>query len=407
MSLPYFKEFGWQAEVVTVQPAYTDFPIDEMLSRSIPTDTTLHYVKALNQNITAKFGLGSVALRSLFYYRTKVNQLLAKETFDLIYFSTTQFPVCALGPYWKKKFKIPFVIDMQDPWYSDYYKGRPKNERPPKHWFSSRLNRLLEAMTMKKVDGLISVSEKYIDTLQERYPNTIDAPAAVITFGAFGPDTQIAAKHTEHLRDILIPGFKNIVYVGRGGTDMHAALTPLFKALASGIKSQPDLFRKLRLYFIGTSYAPAGKGIPTISPLADKYGVSGSVIEITDRISYFHTLKTLLQADALFIPGSDDVSYTASKIFPYLTTNKPLLAIVHPQSPIPRVFHDYGLKTCYSYTKPAIATKESLDFMTRILKEEVAVVTYNGEGSEKYTARNMARSQVTLFNRVIERLSKA
>ena len=188
---------------------------------------------------------------------------------------------------------------------------------------------------------------------------------------------------------------------------MHAALTPLFKALASGIKSQPDLFRKLRLYFIGTSYAPAGKGIPTISPLADKYGVSGSVIEITDRISYFHTLKTLLQADALFIPGSDDVSYTASKIFPYLTTNKPLLAIVHPQSPIPRVFHDYGLKTCYSYTKPAIATKESLDFMTRILKEEVAVVTYNGEGSEKYTARNMARSQVTLFNRVIERLSKA
>ena len=37
--------------------------------------------------------------------------------------------------------------------------------------------------------------------------------------------------------------------------------------------------------------------------------------------------------DALFMPGSDDPAYTASKIYPYLLTRKPLLAIFNAESP--------------------------------------------------------------------------
>ena len=90
----------------------------------------IHQVKAFNKKWTSKFGLGSIALRSLWFYRKKVNQLLKKGHFDLIYFSTTQFPVCILGASWKKRFQIPYVIDMQDPWFSDYYENKPKEQRP-------------------------------------------------------------------------------------------------------------------------------------------------------------------------------------------------------------------------------------------------------------------------------------
>ena len=113
---------------------------------------------------------------------------------------------------------------------------------------------------------------------------------------------------------------------------MYQAIAPVFKVLKKGLQNEPEVFEKLKFYFIGTSYAPNGTGQATILPLALKYGVDKQVIEITDRISYYHGLLTLMQADALFIPGSDDVRYTASKIFPYLLTKKPLLAIFNPLS---------------------------------------------------------------------------
>ncbi|WP_042721348.1 hypothetical protein, partial [Flavobacterium sp. B17] len=67
MSLPYFENFGWQAEVVTVAPPYTDMAQDELLLQSVPTFVKVHTVKALNKSFTSKIGLGSIALRSLWY----------------------------------------------------------------------------------------------------------------------------------------------------------------------------------------------------------------------------------------------------------------------------------------------------------------------------------------------------
>ncbi|MEO6630884.1 MAG: hypothetical protein ABIN13_04150, partial [Mucilaginibacter sp.] len=331
-SLPYFRQFDWRAEVVTVDEGYSEMVKDPLLMQSLPADLKIHRVKALSKALTAKAGLGSLGLRSLWYYRKKVNALLKAGKYDLIYFSTTQFPVCILGAYWKKRFGVPYVIDMQDPWHSEYYQDKPKHQRPPKYWFSYRLHKYLEPIAMKQVGGLISVSAGYINDLKARYPELKDAPAATITFGAFEPDLKIAADNRYKFEHLLKKGFINIVYVGRGGLDMHKAITPVFEALKNGLANQPELFGKLKFYFIGTSYAPAGEGIPSITPLAKQYGVEENVVELPGRISYYHSLVTLLQADALFIPGSDDPQYSASKIYPYLLTQKPLLAIFNENS---------------------------------------------------------------------------
>ena len=120
ISLPFFNSYGWHAEIVTVDEKYADMVRDELLLESVPPNIKIHKVKAFNKKWTSKIGLGSIGLRSLYYYLKKVNSLLKNNNFDLIYFSTTQFPVCILGAYWKRKFKVPYVIDMQDPWYSTY-----------------------------------------------------------------------------------------------------------------------------------------------------------------------------------------------------------------------------------------------------------------------------------------------
>lgn len=400
MSLPYFREFGWDAEVVTVDPVFSETMRDDLLFENIPKDIKIHRVRALSKKWTSKLGLGSLGLRSIWHYRRKVNHLLATGNYQLIYFSTTQFPVCILGPYWKRKFGTPYVIDMQDPWHSDYYQDKPKVQRPSKYWFSYRMHRYLEPKAMALVDGLISVSEAYITDLQSRYSRLKHIPAATITFGAFDADLKTALQHKASFKPLLQTGFKNIVYVGRGGMDMHRALRPVFEALKEGLQENPDGFNNLKFYFIGTSYARLGEA--TILPLAGDCGVGTLVTEIPKRISYYHTLLTLMQADALLIPGSDDAKYTASKLYPYLLTQKPLLAIFNQNSNAVNV-----LAECTR--NAAVVTFDSTQAPS---KEEICTVLNSWAAGrfmpvtltpafEKYSARNLTGEQVALFERAL------
>ncbi|MES2446455.1 MAG: hypothetical protein V4546_04700 [Bacteroidota bacterium] len=402
MSLPYFKENDWEAEVVMVNEKYSDANKDPLLVKCIPKDVTIHKVEAFSKKITSKFGLGSLALRSLYQYINYVNHLLANKSFDLIYFSTTEFPITILGNYWKKKFNIPYVIDMQDPWHSDYYQNKPKSERPNKYWFSYRLNKYLEPLAMKNVSGLISVSKGYIDDLQKSYANLKLIPTAVITFGAFKPDFDFVNDNKKlfNLPFIKTQGLINIVYVGRGGHDMSKSATLLFKALKMGLLSDPLNFEKIRFHFIGTSYAPQGKGIPTIKPIADEMGLNNYVNEQTDRIPYYNGIFCLINADALVILGSDDTNYTASKIYPYILAEKPFLAIFHPKSSACTI-----IKTCKAgklislienNTTISEIHHELLNFTNASNKQSV-----NWFAFKEFEASNMAKLQCDFFNKII------
>jgi hypothetical protein len=401
MSLPYFKQFGWHAEVMMVDTRYTDLQKDELLVQTIPQDIKIHTVKALDKKWTAKLGFGNIAYRSYSAYKKTVNELLKNEQFDLIYFSTTQFAICTLGPYWKNRFGIPYVIDMQDPWHSEYYRDKPKEQRPPKYWLSYRLNKYMEPKAMLQATGLISVSERYITDLKSRYPQIKNIPAATITFAGFRPDFEVAVRNQDKFTNLLHPAYKNLVYVGRGGTDMHSAIAPVFAALSHLITEQPKLAAQIKLYFIGTSYAPSGTGIPTILPLANIWGVADNVVEITDRISYFNTLAVLQQADALFIPGSDDPRYTASKIYPYLLSGKPLLTVFNSKSPAIAVLNDCGGKYNYSYDGTADVGIAIKNFLNALLNNELKAPDYDDACMQKHSALNMTKLQCQLFDKVI------
>lgn len=399
MSLPYFATCGWDVEVVTIDAQYADLAKDELLLQSLPPDIKIHKVKAFHKALTSKVGLGSIAIRSLWYYRKTVNRLLKDNKFDLIYFSTTQFPVCILGAYWKKRFGVPYVIDMQDPWHSDYYINKPKSDRPPKYWFAYRLNKYLEPIAIKNASGLISVSAGYIDQLKLRYPVIQKVPAAIITFGAFEPDLQIAKANQKFFAGLLDDGFINVVYIGRGGKDLHKAISPVFDALRTGLNTNKEQFDKIKLYFIGTSYAPSGQGIATILPLAKQYDMEEHIVEITDRISYYQALLTLQQADALFIPGSDDPKYTASKIFPYLLTKRPVLAVFNTVSSAIPIMRQYGAEHVYNYDD--VTSENLFIFFEQLIKGNFQTVEYNAEAIEKYSAHEMTLAQCRLFDRII------
>src|SRR5690606_2574433 len=125
--------------------------------------------------------------------------------FDLIYFSTTAFHVMALGPGWKRKFKVPFVLDIQDPWRNDFYLDKPASQRPPKFFIAYNIDKYLEAKTVPFADGIISVSKAYCDKFIKRYPAISEKMCRVITFGAAENDIAVLNKYVRSSAHIIFP----------------------------------------------------------------------------------------------------------------------------------------------------------------------------------------------------------
>lgn len=387
MSLPYFEENGWQVEVVACNPKYYENNTDELLLQSIPKNITIHYVNAFSKKYTAKIGLGSLALRSLWFYKQKVNQLLKTNRFDLIYFSTTQFPVCILGAYWKKKFKIPYIIDMQDPWHSDYYKNKPKNEQPPKYWFSYRLNKYLEPFAIKNADGLISVSQKYLNDLNERYPKINPENQKVITFGYSDFDLKISEQI-----EIKPNQKKTLMYLGVLGPTMYKSLDLLFRNLSEKIKSE------YHLVFKGTSYANAKKANKSTTRFQNKYHLK-NIEEHSDRIGMFQVLKELSVANGLLIIGTDDPGYTASKLYPYLQVRRPILAILHPNSSANEILKETSNAIIINLDDSDESVIQKLNLFITMIENDNYVV--REENLKKFSARTLTECQCQLFNRLM------
>lgn len=404
-SLAYLPQMGWQATVVAVEPGFVEMSEDQVLLETVPESATVIRIKAFNPKFTRKIGLGSLGYRSLWFYLKTCNRLIRKEHFDLVYFSTTAFPVMTLGRYWKRKFGIPFVIDMQDPWRNDFYLDKPRHERPPKFMLAYTMDKIMEAWTMKKVDGIVSVSSGYTKTLMERYANIKEGMCTVIPFGGLSVDFDVLEK--AGIRNPLFkPGVDhiNFAYIGRGGHDMALALSGIFSAMKTGIDRDPGLFSKIMMYFAGTSYAADGQGMKTIEPLAAKYGVGDHVIEITDRLPYFSALQVLKDADVLIIPGSTDTNYTASKIYPYILAKRPLIAVFNENSSVVEILGSTRAGDCVTFRNDdtsGFLGEKVFNAISAILHRIPFIPGTDWGEFEPYSAREATRKQVLFFEKIL------
>lgn len=410
-SLPYLREFGWEATTLAVEPDLVEGNQDPLLLETVPDDADVRHIGALDYRWTRRLGLGSLALRSLGSYARAGDRLLSTGSYDLVYFSTTMFPVMVLGTRWKRKHGVPFVLDIQDPWHSEYYNNVSPEKRPKKHWFSYRLNKYTEPIAMKAVDALIAVSEAYCDTLQDRYETVRPEMCTTIPFG--GPPIDFEVLDRVHVENPVFDphdGLVHGVYAGRGGLDMELAARGFFRALRRGLDERPDLFDPVRLHFVGTHYAEGGGA--TIAPLAADYGVADRVDERPDRVSYFTALRLLRDADLLVVPGSDDPAYTASKLYPYILSGRPILAAFNERSSVVDVLRSTGAGTAATFRSGAAhssAPPDAVNALADALYPAWVDLLANGvrppdtdwAAFERYTAREMTRLQVEVFDRVI------
>ena len=240
--LPYLSANGIDAEVLAVQPAVVAAPEDPWMAAGLPGDIPVHAVSGMGLKWSRIPGLGSLSYRVMGALRSSGSRHLAGgikagKPFNLVYFSTTQFGVHSLGPFWKKRYGVPFVMDYQDSWVSDYYQQHPDVSPPGgrlKYRIARYLSQRAEPKVLRQCSGITSVSEAYPKQLHQRYDFlTDDWPVLVSPFPGDQRDLDRVggdASITQHVFDSS-DGLVHWVYVGRGGQDMHHAIRGLFLAL--------------------------------------------------------------------------------------------------------------------------------------------------------------------------------
>ncbi|WP_158666520.1 glycosyltransferase [Salinibacter altiplanensis] len=406
-SLPHFEDYGWEAETWRVDPSVVERERDPLLAKTLPDDADVRTVGALDPKWTRLVGLGSLPLRSLPFYFWHGTRRLAQGDVDLVYFSTTAFPVMILGRYWKRRFGVPYVIDMQDPWHTDYYVGKPREEQPPKFWFSYRLNKYLEPVAMWEVDGIISVSQGYCHTLQDRYDNVTPEMCEVIPFGAAEVDFKVMEDS-----NTAQPFFEaddkttNVVYAGVVPGAMKTTIHSICQALKIGLYKRPSLYKQVCLYFIGTSYAQYPE--EQVKPIATEYGVGEHVTEHPSRVSYFQSLRLLRDADHLVVPGTDDPDYTASKLYPYILSRRPVLAVFNENSSVVDILRETQAGTAVTFggaTTSGNLAQRVVEAWTPMLERLPYTPDTDWDVFQPYTAEAMTRRQVEVFDRVVSMAS--
>lgn len=407
--LPFLAEQGWSAEVLCVDAPAVGGAQDERLARALPTGLPIHRCGAIPLRLTRWLRFGQLGYRAYFQLRAAGDSLLRRRQFDLVFFSTAIFDTLNLGPRWRQQCGIPYLVDMHDPWVTGYYDRPGATSRPPggrlKFALSQGLARRCEPRVMRSAAHVVCVSPDYPKTLQQRHPGMASERFSVLPFGA--PTHDFAT-----LKDLLVrPAIwgdrqarSRWLYLGRVVPGMSLPLAGLFRWLKGGTKlttpaSGPEL------WFVGTKYSIHDLEPDLATTLAAAAGVGQAVHELAQRVPYFDGLALLQAAAVNLIIGSDDPSYTASKIYPTLLAGRPVLALIHRHSAaIDR------LRECSNAVVIPFGSSDTPEIIAARLDAELGVaqqprlpaeLEVRAECLEPFTDRGMTATLATLMDRLV------
>lgn len=319
----HLPSFGWEPTILTVHEKYYEEALDRDLVKLLPEGLRIEKVNAFHR----RGPIGDIGLRSFFQLYKKAKAMIKAEGFDFLYIPVPSFYCALLGRMLHGKTGIPYGIDYIDPWVHSF----PGSEKTfSRHWWSTKLAKMLEPIAVKKASLITGVAEGYYNPVLERNPQLKNAVTGAMPYGGEALDHKKV--DTLGLKPFLFdkkPGKLQMVYAGAMLPKAFGLLDVIFKA----ISENRSAFEEVEFHFIGTGRLANDENSHTVKPYAEKYGLWQSVVfEYAKRIPYLSVLVHLSVADGVFILGSTEPHYTPSKSYQAVLSHKPILAVLHAAS---------------------------------------------------------------------------
>jgi glycosyltransferase involved in cell wall biosynthesis len=318
----YLPEHGWRVSVITPE-ASTHPIVDAELERQIPPGARVLRTRALNTKrdlslwgrYPAVLALPDVWIGWFPFAVAAGRRLIASDPVDLVYSTSPHATAHLIARRIASIARKPGVADFRDPWIED-----PPEPGAPNGLAYRTINRWLERKVVMRSAAVVTSTAHLRDAMRRRYPDEPDKKFHAILNGydeADFVDRRLPPPPTGTRLRIVHAGSINAQF-----RDPR----PLFEALARLAKVGRIAPPEIELRFVGAG--PFGDA-PEVRAAVASAGLADSV-SFLPRVSYDESLSLLADSDLLLLlQASDDtVGLVPAKLYEYLRTQKPVLALV-------------------------------------------------------------------------------
>lgn len=393
----YLPSLGWEPIVLTVDENYYEEKADMQLKLLIPSNQIIERVSAFK--LTKPRLIGDIGLRAFFQLNKKAAQIISREKIDFVYIFIPSFYLSLLGPLLKRINGIKYGIDYIDPWVH-FFPGSEKIFS--RHWFSTKLSKLLEPIAVKSASLITSVSASYVYPIFDRNQK-LKNTAQLLSFPyGWDPDEkEFIIKHKSEPQLFVKNSKLKLVYTGAFMPHSVKILREWLKFIINNIEQ----FNDVEIHFIGTGTPKSSPNCISISSMAKEFNLYRKVIfEHPNRISYFDVLYHISIADGLFILGSSEAHYTPSKMFNAFITEKPIFALLHPSSSAIQIIEETacGLVCLYSDENEnefsVTALQQFQVWKSRTLTNSWS---FNKKEAHRYSAKKLTEKLANTLNNLV------
>ena len=370
----------------------------------VPLGVEIIQTGALPSLLTRLAGVGDIGLRAWWSLSSAIDDQLNLGKYDVVLFTGPPFYPMLLAGRIKSRFKVPVVLDFQDPWVSDWGAAQPKlSKRGVVHGLAKRLERVV----VENCDAITSVSEVQNDQMRRRYGSFDFAMMRAIAIGGDPEDFAHVSRQRRRRTcgdSGLDPGCINVTYAGTFPPRSYVLFSVFFRAVRRLRDEAPGLVDGLRFNFVGTGNCTRESGQKFVTPIAASAGIAQMVTESSRRRPYLETMAILADSDALLLIGSDEPHYTASKIYPTLMSGRPYLSLYHGASSGHRVLSGAGGGIALSFRSPeelASMEQDILEGLKQLLSAPGQIGPADPKAYSNDAAVQVAGRFADVFDRVV------
>ncbi|MGE3340175.1 MAG: glycosyltransferase [Alphaproteobacteria bacterium] len=335
---PHLDAFGWVPTVLTLEPDAYEGALDPDLLRLVPDRISVVRAPAWRAAVTRRAGFGDLGLRALTGLRRHARRLLGTGRFEALFITTYPIYPALLGPGLRAAYRVPFVLDVQDPWVGAWGRdvgGGPGGRPDIRSRLARRVAVLMEQYVVRSADAITAVSARTASDMLGRVPSAAPVTHAALPLGFEPADLDYVRRHPRPPRHFeSSPDAVHLVYVGTVLPTGLVVVRALLAGLARLRRDHPAAGRRIRLHFIGSSNQRLPGQPHRVLPLAAEFGLSDAVHEHPERVDYLDALDAQIRADGLLLLGSTEPHYTPSKAYPAYLSGRPILALYHRESSV-------------------------------------------------------------------------
>lgn len=413
----FLPDYGWTPFVLTVSSKVYK-QIDNDLMARIPRNISVIRTPSLEQNpifkildnishfpqnifqkicflIFKSFAFPDIEIWWAPYVIKKGIKLCKRHNIDIIYATGPNFSSFIIAHIISKIAHKPYILDMRDPWsLNDLWGTWALLNKTPRSNFEkiikfflflkAYLEKFFEYISLRDASFVICVGKTMLQGYQREYPR-LAKKFIEISNGFFLEDMEIVRKYS--IKANHTDKKKMLSYVG---TLFPFKFHPLLiQALKEIQNDSPKILEMLKIVFVG--YVD-----PTIRRIIDQESFR-TIFSYLGEVTRDEAIKCTVLSDALLLLCRDSKWIQTSKVFDYMISGRPVIAIVPEGGEAEKVIKETGIGMVISEKQKLVEAIIEL-----VEKGTIQSVSPKRENIRKYDRRYLTGRLASFLDEVVK-----